>query len=83
MQPRMLSFASLQNRIDTLRRRHRDLDARISAEQSRAAPDFARIKQLKQEKLGLRDAIRMTQNLMSRMQPRKIKPTWQAQFHSG
>ncbi len=83
MQPRMLSFASLQNRIETLRRRHRELDARISAEQSRAAPDFMQIKQLKQEKLGLRDAIRMTQILISRMQPRKIKQTWQAQFHSG
>ena len=83
MQPRTLSLASLQNRIDTLRRRHRDLDAKISTEQSRAAPDFMQIKQLKQEKLGLRDAIRMTQQMIARIQPRKMKPTWQAQFHSG
>lgn len=83
MQPRKISPKSLQARIDTLRRRHRELDDRISVEQSRKAPDFTQIKQLKQEKLGLRDAIRMTQGLLARMYAKKTGHSWQSQFHSG
>lgn len=80
---RKVSLNSLQTRIDTLRRRHRELDERISNAQSRTAPDFTEIKQLKQEKLGLRDAIRMTQTLLSRMHAKKTRHCWQTQFHSG
>ncbi|WP_338548609.1 YdcH family protein [Roseovarius phycicola] len=80
---RKVSPKSLQTRIDTLRRRHRELDDRISTAQSHKAPDFTQIKQLKQEKLGLRDAIRMTQSLLARLHAKKTKHCWQTQFHSG
>jgi len=66
MTQRQLSASSLKSRIETLSRRHRDLDARIEAEQHGAWPDMSRIKRLKQERLGLRDAIRMTQAILAR-----------------
>ena len=83
MQKRKISTKSLMARIETLRHRHRELDVRISAEHQRPAPDFSRITRLKQERLGLRDAIRMTQQILGRMRPAQGQAGWQSQFHSG
>ncbi|MCR9146290.1 MAG: YdcH family protein [Rhodobacteraceae bacterium] len=83
MTTRTFSRSSLKARIDTLRRRHREIDARITREESRPSANMLQIKQLKQERLGLRDAIRMTQSLMTRLQSTRIQSSWQSQFHSG
>jgi len=66
MTQRTLSARSLRARIETLTRRHRELDTRIEAEQHGSWPDMSRIKRLKQERLGLRDAIRMTRAILAR-----------------
>lgn len=83
MKTRKLSPRSLKARIDTLRRRHRELDERITHEESRPAANPLEIKQLKQERLGLRDAIRVTQTVLARLTPRPKGAGWQQQFHSG
>lgn len=69
MTNRQVSPRSLVSRIATLRRRHRDIDARILDEEKRPMPDMARIKRLKQEKLGLKDAIAMSRTLLARAEP--------------
>lgn len=83
MQKRNLSIKSLLTRVDTLRRRHRNLDGQIQKEQQHPSPDFNRINTLKREKLGLRDAIRLTQVMLSRMHTKRTQQPWQGQFHSG
>ena len=66
MTRKRVSIQSLKSRIETLSRRHRELDRRIEKEQRNPWPDASQIKMLKREKLGLRDAIRMTQTLILR-----------------
>jgi hypothetical protein len=70
MAHRRISPGALIARIDTLRRRHRELDRRIEAEQQRPAPDDTEIKRLKQERLGLRDAISVTQSVLGGLRTR-------------
>lgn len=69
MPHRRISHQSLINRISTLRRRHAEIDARIEDEQQRPMPDIARLKRLKQERLGLKDAIAVTRNIAERQHP--------------
>lgn len=83
MTQRKLSPKSLMTRIETLRRRHRELDERIEKAQRGDEFDDIEIKQLKQERLGLRDAIRVTQSVLTRLHARTVRPNWQTQFHSG
>jgi hypothetical protein len=45
------------------------VDARILAEEKRPMPDMARLKRLKQEKLGLKDAIAVTRTILGRIAP--------------
>jgi len=59
----------LMARIATLRQRHRVVDARILDEERRPMPDMARLKRLKQEKLGLKDAIAVTRMTLARLAP--------------
>jgi len=66
---RKVSPPSLMARMATLRQRHRALDARILDEERRPMPDMARLKRLKQEKLGLRDAIAVTRMTLDRLTP--------------
>jgi len=66
---RKASPRSLLARIATLRQRHRALDARILDEERRPMPDMARLKRLKQEKLGLKDAIAVTRTTLARLAP--------------
>ena len=58
-------------RLKVLLRRHRDLDDRIDMEQARPWSDTGRLKQLKLERLRLRDAIRAIRSTL--MDPR-VKP---------
>lgn len=67
MTDRKVSPSSLSARIATLRRRHRALDARIHDEERRPMPDMARIKRLKEEKLGLKDAIEVSRLILTRL----------------
>ncbi len=83
MTRRQPSSRSLEARIDTLRRRHREIDLRITREESQPAADALRIKALKQERLGLRDAIQVTQIVLRRLTPRPARLNWQQEFHSG
>jgi len=73
MTHRRISRESLANRIDTLRRRHAEIDTRIAAEQQRPMPDMARLKQLKTEKLGLKDAIAITRTILARHGPQATR----------
>ncbi len=66
MPERKISHRSLAMRIEALRRRHRELDDKVSREQVRNWCDPSLIKRLKQERLHLRDAIRGAQALLSR-----------------
>lgn len=66
MSTRQISPTSLIARIKTLRRRHRDIHAQVEAEQMRPAPDQYRVKELKQQRLGLQDAIRVTKSMLIR-----------------
>lgn len=66
---RKVSPDSLMARIATLRARHRAVDARILDEERRPMPDMARLKYLKQEKLGLKDAIAVTRETLARDAP--------------
>ncbi len=71
---RKVSPRSLMARIATLRDRHRALDARIHDEERRPMPDMTRIKHLKQEKLGLKDAIAVTRQTLARHAPEAARP---------
>jgi len=66
MPNRQISPESLIARIKTLRRRHRDLDAQVEAEQMRPSPDSHVLRDLKQQRLGLKDAIRVTKSMLIR-----------------
>ena len=66
MTNRTVSPDSLIARIKTLRRRHRALDVEVEQEQLRPWPDTHRIKDLKQQRLGLKDAIRVTKHMLYR-----------------
>lgn len=66
MTRRPLSPNSLRSRIDILRRRHREIDTRITSEHQRPLPDITRLKRLKKERLGLKDAISVTRMILSR-----------------
>jgi len=66
---RKVSPRALMARLATLRRRHRDVDSRIMAEERRPMPDMALLKRLKQEKLGLKDAIAVTRTILGRITP--------------
>ena len=66
MPKRSISPGSLIARVNTLRRRHRDISRRIESEETRPLPDPVRLKQLKQERLGLKDAIRITKTMLMR-----------------
>jgi len=49
---------SIQGRIEELSSRHRKLDHEIESEQKRPAADGVRIRQLKQEKLRVKEELR-------------------------
>lgn len=72
--PKKISPDRLMARIKTLRRRHRDLDAQVEEEQTRPLPDSQRLRQLKQERLGLKDAIHVTRTMLARLSERRIEP---------
>ncbi len=71
MPERKISHRSLAMRIEALRRRHRELDEKVTREQHRGWSDPSMVKRLKQERLLLRDAIRGAQSLLSRTNPRR------------
>ena len=73
MTPRRISPQSLLSRIATLRRRHQDIDARITTEHQRPMPDMAMLKRLKQKRLGLKDAIHVTRLMLARIQPDTVR----------
>ena len=66
MAKRKISTDSLIARIKTLRRRHRAIDAQVEEEQLRPLPDMHRLQDLKQQRLGLKDAIRVTKAMLIR-----------------
>ncbi len=65
MPNRDVSTGSLIARLKALVRRHRELDDRIDSEQTRRWPDTQGLKQLKLERLELRDAIRQVSSTLS------------------
>lgn len=83
MYNRTPSRNSLKIRIHTLRRRHRALDARITRRESQPSADMQDIKQLKQERLGLRDAIRLAQSLLMQLETRNADVGWSTHAQSG
>lgn len=48
---------ALQQRIESLRKRHSQIEAELHHEETRPAPDIARIHSLKRDKLSLKDEI--------------------------
>ena len=48
---------ALQQRIESLRKRHTDIDLRLMAEENRPAPDEILLHKLKCQKLGLKDEL--------------------------
>jgi hypothetical protein len=48
---------SLESRVSTLRSKHADIDRVLGREQNRPAPDVVSIKNLKLEKLKLKEEI--------------------------
>ncbi len=48
---------SLLHRIETLRKRHSDLDDLLTEEEHRPLPDIVKLHQFKREKLFLKDRI--------------------------
>jgi len=52
---------SIQGRIEELSNRHRKLDERISLEQRRPATDSISLKQMKREKLKIKEELRQLQ----------------------
>lgn len=71
MPDREISPGTLIARLKALLRRHGELDATIDNEQMRPWADPERLKQLKRERLGLRDAIRRTQSKLRHAGARK------------
>ena len=71
MPNRKLSPRVLSSRIDALRRRHRELDDKVTREQLRPAPDASRLLEVKRERLSLKDAIRAAQSLLLRTSGRQ------------
>ncbi len=74
MPERKISHRSLAMRIEALRRRHRELDHKVTQEQVRNWSDPSLMKRLKQERLHLRDAIRGAQALLTRTTQRPANP---------
>ena len=66
MPKKKLSTSALIARIKALRSRHQLLDDRIDRENTRPAPDSQVLRQLKRERLGLRDAIHVTRVMLAR-----------------
>jgi hypothetical protein len=73
MTPRRISPQSLLSRMATLRRRHQNIDALITTEHQRPMPDMALLKRLKQERLGLKDAIHVTRLMLARCTPDTVR----------
>jgi len=48
---------ALQQRIESLKKRHADIDLKLSMEESRPAPDHVFLHQLKCQKLNLKDEL--------------------------
>ena len=48
---------AIENRIESLQKRHSIIEAQLHSEEIRPAPDIELIKQLKREKLLLKDEI--------------------------
>lgn len=48
---------ALQQRIDTLKKRHTEIDLLVRSEESRPFPDALRLHQLKHQKLNLKDEM--------------------------
>jgi len=48
---------ALQQRIDTLKKRHNEIDVLVKSEESRPFPDAIRLQQLKHQKLNLKDEM--------------------------
>jgi hypothetical protein len=55
--PTMEDSMALEQRIESLRKRHTEIEARIHGEESRPAPDVALVHRMKREKLILKDEI--------------------------
>ena len=53
---------SLQDRIDTLRARHRNLEEQIDEEVSRPLPNMNMITDLKRQKLRIKDEIALLEH---------------------
>lgn len=66
MHARKISPDRLIARIKTLSRRRRDISAQVEEEELRPWPDMQRIRTLKRERLGLKDAIRVTRAMLQR-----------------
>ena len=49
-----------ENDIESLRRRHKELDARIAEEESHPGSDDLHIRELKREKLRLKERIELS-----------------------
>ncbi len=47
----------LSHRIESLKKRHTDIEEQLHIEESRAAGDISKINQLKRDKLNLKDEI--------------------------
>jgi len=52
----------LTQRIESLRKRHAEIEEQIHLEEARAAADESKINQLKREKLTLKDEIARLEN---------------------
>ena len=48
---------ALAKRIDSLKKRHAEIDVRLQAENARRSPDALKIHKLKSEKLSIKDEI--------------------------
>ncbi len=48
---------ALEQRIESLRKRHAHIETQLHEEESRPAPDIAKVQELKKEKLVLKDEI--------------------------
>ena len=48
---------ALEQRIESLRKRHSHIEAQIQEEETRPSPDNTKLHQLKKEKLSLKDEI--------------------------
>lgn len=71
MTERKISHRSLAMRIEALRQRHRELDAKVTSEETRRWSDPSLVKHLKRERLRLKDAIHAAQALLVRSKPRR------------